>query len=86
MKVQDFEKAIVALNCSIVLDEVKLQEGQVRQFNGHKEGLQIVWDESGRAFTCTDDQESEEFIAEGSGKSVIGRRLKRDSEFDLKFE
>ena len=86
MKVQDFEKAIEALKCSIVLDEVKLQNGQVRQFNGHKEGLQIVWDESGRAFTCADDQESEEFIVAGSGKSVMGRRLKRDSEFDLKFD
>ena len=36
MKVQDFEKAIVALNCSVVLDEVKLSKGHVRRFFGHK--------------------------------------------------
>ena len=86
MKVQDFESAIVALNCSIVLDEVKLNKGQVRQFKGHKENVQIIWDESGRAFTCSNDQKSEEFIEAGSGKSIMGRRLKRDSTYDLKSD
>lgn len=86
MRVQDFENAITALKCSVVLDGVKLKDGQVQLFYGHRGNTLLVWDESGRAFSYSKDQPCEEFIEEGSGKNVMGRRLKRDAVYDLKFE
>lgn len=86
MKIKDFETAICALDCPIELDEVKLQGGHVRQVNGHTATLTVVWDETGRAFTTPLAQESEEFIELGSGRTVAGRRIKRDAKFDLKFD
>lgn len=90
MKTEDFEKAIDALCVQgLKIDEVKMKTdsgGHVHQVNGHTDTLKVVWDGYGRAFTMTNDQEIEEFIELGSGKAVNGRRLKRDAEFDLKFE
>jgi len=85
MRVSDFENAIVALNCNVELDEVKLRGGHVRQAFGHTDCLKVVWDELGRAFSMPSSQESEEFIID-TGQNVYGRRLQRDPEFDLKFE
>ena len=86
MRVQDFEQAIEALNCNIEIDEMKIRHGQVRQVNGHTSGLKVVWDELGRAFSMPFDQDAEEFIDVDSGSIVNGRRLERDSNFDLKFQ
>lgn len=90
MKINDFEKAIEALCVDgLVIDEMKMKAnggGHVNQANGHTDALTIVWDESGRAFTTSNQEEKEEFIGFNSGKTVIGRRLKRDTVYDLKFE
>lgn len=90
MKTKDFEKAIEALCVQgLEIDEVKTKDesgGCVLQVNGHTDTLTVVWDELGRAFTTPKDQETEEFIEFGSGKAIEGRRLKRDADFDLKFE
>lgn len=75
MKVQDFERAIEALNCSIVLDEVKLLKGQVRVCIGHTETKHLEWDEFGRAY-------GRELVDEGEE----GYEIDRMPEFDLKFE
>lgn len=90
MRVKDFESAIEALSVEgLEIDEFKIAAnsgGHVRQVNGHTKELTLLWDESGRAFSTPIDQESENFIEFGSGKVISGRKLKRDTSFDLKFE
>ena len=90
MRIRDFEQAIDELCVEgLVIDEMKMRAdsgGHVRQVNGHTRMLTVVWDELGRTFTTPQERESEEFIEIGSGKAVTGRRLKRDPEFDLKFD
>ena len=90
MRVKDFESAIEALSVEgLKIDEFKMSAnsgGHVHQVNGHTKELTLLWDESGRAFSTPIDQESENFIEFGSGKVISGRKLKRDTSFDLKFE
>ena len=90
MRVAEFEKTIMALGVDgLGIDEFKMAAdggGQVRQVNGHTKALTLLWDESGRAFSTPIDQVSEQFIELGSGKAISGRRLRRDTTFDLKFE
>lgn len=90
MRVKDFEIAIDALSVDgLEIDEFKMAAnsgGHVRQVNGHTKELTLLWDESGRAFSTPINQESESFIEFESGKTITGRRLKRDNSFDLKFE
>ena len=90
MRVKDFESAIEALSVEgLKIDEFKMSAnsgGHVHQVNGHTKELTLLWDESGRAFSTPFDQESESFIEFRSGKTMRGRRLKRDYSFDLKFE
>lgn len=78
MKVKDFEEAIEALGSDIVIDEMKLRHSYVRQVNGHKGDLHIVWDEYGRAFSYKKE--------DGKFHSVIGIPLKRDMKFDLNIK
>ena len=90
MRVAEFEKALMALGVDgLEIDEVKMvanSGGQVRQVNGHTMALTLLWDKDGKAFSTSIHQKSESFIEFGSGKTVLGRRLKRDTRFDLKFE
>ena len=78
MKVKDFEEAIEALGSDIVIDEMKLRHSYVRQVNGHKGDLQIVWDEYGRAYSYKKE--------DGKFHSVIGIPLKREMKFDLNIK
>ena len=78
MKVKDFEEAIEALGSDIVIDEMKLRHSYVRQVNGHKGDLQIVWDEYGRAYSYKKEY--------GKFYSVIGIPLKREMKFDLNIK
>lgn len=90
MRVAEYEKAIIALGVDgLEIDEFKMvanSGGQVRQVNGHTKALTLLWDKYGTAFSTSIHQKSESFIEFGSGKTVLGRRLKRDTRFDLKFE
>ena len=90
MKTADFEKAIDALGVQgLEIDEFKMAAnsgGQVNLVYGHTSALTIIWDESGRAFSTSLYQETESFIEFDSGKALSGRRIKRDTSFDLKFE
>lgn len=88
MKVKDFEEAIDALGSDIVIDEMKLRHSQVRQVNGHKGDLQIVWDEYGRAHSYNKENEKDIFLTQkedGKFHRVLGTPLMRESKFDLKF-
>lgn len=78
MKVKEFEEAIDALGSDIVIDEMKLRHSYVRQVNGHKGDLHIVWDEYGRAYSYKKE--------DGKFHSVIGIPLKRDMKFDLNIK
>ena len=78
MKVKEFEEAIDALGSDIVIDEMKLRHSHVRQVNGHKGDLQIVWDEYGRAYSYKKE--------DGKFHSVIGIPLKREMKFDLNIK
>ena len=86
MRVSDFENSIVALNCNVDIDEMKLRGGHVRQAFGHTDSLKVVWDEVGRAFSMPSNQEPEVFIDLDTHQKMNGRRLQRDTAFDLKFE
>lgn len=86
MKIQDFENAITALKCSVVLDEVKLSEGSVRRFFGHKGCTLIMWDESGRGYSCVLHTVEESEMQHDTHKGVVESCYDRDKVYDLKFE
>lgn len=86
MKIHDFEDAIAALGCSVVLDEVKLSKGHVRRFFGHRDNMLIMWDENGRGFSCVRCTTEEAETKSASHEGVTERRYDRDKMYDLKFE
>lgn len=86
MKLQDFENSIVALNCSVVLDEVKLYKGHVRRFFGHKGCTLIMWDENGRGYSCVLQTVKESEMQHDTYKGVSESCYDRDKVYDLKFE
>ena len=89
MRTEDFEKAIFAMNCEIVIDEMKLRHSNVRQVNAHTNSHLIVWDEHGRAFSASNECRKEIFLTEsanGDIASALGTPLERDKSFDLHLE
>ena len=75
MTVKEFEEAIDALGSDIVIDEMKLRHSYVRQVNGHKGDLHIVWDEYGRAYSYKKEDEKDIFLTQkedGKFHSVVG--------------
>ncbi len=86
MKIKDFEDAIDALGCSIVMDEAKLRHGCVDRFYGHKDHTLLMWDEIGRCFSCVlrtiaPDAEIDNSTHEGVAVSCY----ERETVYDLKF-
>lgn len=75
MKVEDFEKAIDALGCDIVIDEMKIRKNQVYLCTGYTDSYYVEWDESGKAMGCelADDEDTQNTMV-------------RMTSFDLKFE
>lgn len=89
MKVKEFEEAIEALGSDIIVDEMKLRHSYVRQVNGHKGDLHIVWNEYGRAYSYKKEYEKDIFLIQkedGKFHSVIGIPLKREVKFDLNIK
>lgn len=89
MKVKEFEEAIDNLGRDIVIDEMKLRHSYVRQVNGHKGDLHIVWDEYGRAYSYKKEYEKDIILTQkedGKFHSVIGIPLKREMKFDLNIK
>lgn len=89
MKVKYFEEAIEALGSDVVIEEIKLRHSYVRQVNGHKGDLQIVWDEYGRAYSYKKEYEKDIFLTQkedGKFHSVIGIPLKREMKFDINIK
>lgn len=87
MKVKDFETAIAALNVGIVIDEMKLRHSDVRLVIAHQGSKGIVWDEHGRAFTTSLEQEVHLTPNEdGVLESVKGYPLNRNKLYDLTFD
>ena len=89
MKVKDFEEAIDTLGSDIVIDEMKLRHSYVRQVNGYKGDLQIVWDEYGLAYSYKKEYENDIFLTQkedGKFHSVLGIPLKREVKFDLNIK
>lgn len=101
MKVRDFEKAISELNCPIELDEVRLKDGHVRRFYGHrapllmfavetnkayKGGQLLMWDEFGRGYSVTLFTVNAEDITSSAHEGVTEEDYDRDTLYDLKFE
>ena len=82
MKTKEFEKAIDALNLSIVIDEMKLNHGHVRQVTGHLENEGIIWNEKGESFST----EFELREKDGELVGVFGSSQERNKVYDLKFE
>lgn len=89
MKVKEFEEAIDALGSDIVIDEMKLRHSYVRQVNGHKGDLQILWDEYGFAYSYKKEYKNDIFLTQkedGKFHSVLGIPLKREVKFDLNIK
>lgn len=83
MKVNDFEKAIDNLSCSIHIDELVLLKGQVKNAYAHNKNELIKWDEVGRSYTCTSEEElpmNEELDPRNEVEN-----WERNNIFDLKF-
>ena len=82
MKTADFENAITDLGCSIEIVQMVLSKGQVNRCYGRKEGLILLWDELGRAFSFP--------VPEGENQgfpllSTIEAVASRDTLYDLTF-
>ena len=86
MKLQDFEKAIIALNSSLVLDEVKLYKNHVRRFYGHKGCTLVMWDENGRGYSCVLQKLKESEMQCDTHKGVSESCYDRDKVYDLQFD
>jgi hypothetical protein len=86
MKVQDFEMAVEALNCSIVLDEVKIQKKHVRRCYGHKGETLIMWDECGRGYSVALHDVFDEYMEDDEHLYVSDGSYERDKVYDLKFD
>ena len=84
MKTKEFEKAIDLLGLAIVIDEMKLSNGHVRQATGHLENEGIIWNEKGEGFST--EFEWRENKEDGDLVGVFGSSLERNKLYDLKFE
>ena len=84
MRTEDFEKAINDLGLGIVIDEMKLNHGHVRQVTGHLEKEGVIWNEKGEAFST--DFEWRENKVDADLIGVLGSSLERNKMYDLKFE
>ena len=83
MKTKEFEKAIDALNLGIIINEMKLNHGHVRQVIGHLENEGIIWDEKGEGFSTEFEWRENK---DGYLVGVFGSSLERNKLYDLKFE
>ena len=87
MKIEDFEKAIDALACEVVKDEVRLRKGQVHEFLAHKGRTLILWDSAGRAFSVRlDTLDDGDEVDHDIHDHVVRSCYERDVVFDLKFD
>lgn len=78
--------AIEELNCSVVLDEVKLDKGHVRRFFGHKGTTLVMWHGDGRAFSTQLHTVDADEVTHETHKRVSESSYDRDKVYDLKFE
>lgn len=81
MRTEDFEKAIDALNLGILIDEMKLNHGHVRQVTGHLENEGIIWNEKGEGFSTEFEMKEKD----GELVGVFGKSQGRNKMYDLKF-
>ena len=84
MKVQDFENAIDALNCAIVIDEFRQVRGQVRCCLAHADHVLLLWDAFGRAFGI--DMPDEVCDSESHAEFWEDDYDERKKIYDLKFD
>lgn len=82
MRTEDFEKAIDDLGLGIVIDEMKLNHGYVRQVTGHIDNEGIIWNAIGKGFST----EFEWREKDGDLVGVFGNSQQRNQLYDLKFE
>ena len=81
MTLKTFERAVEGLCVrGLLIDEVHLWRGQVREAQGHTDETIIRWDELGRAFSTA-----------GSGLDPVEGRFsdldfRRDAAYDLRTE
>lgn len=75
MNVEDFEKAIDALEGKTMIDEMKIRKNQVYLCTGYVDNYYVQWDELGKAVGCelADDEDAQ-------------NPMVRMTRFDLKFE
>ncbi len=81
MKTKEFEEKIDELNLGIVINEMKLKHGHVRQVTGHLENEGIIWNEKGEGFST----EFELREKDGELVGIFGSSLERNKMYDLKF-
>lgn len=87
MRVEDFEKAIDALNAGIFVDEMVIRKGmQVKAVFGHTGYSWIKWDDSGRSFSCCSAEEIPMVPQNPKLEVALEGEWKRDTVYDLKFD
>lgn len=86
MRIKDFEDAINALKCSLVLDEVKLRNGHVRRFYAHREDCLVMWDENGRAYSAMRNCMGVREEDNGTDADRTVCHYERDGVYDLVFD
>lgn len=86
MKIKDYEEAIGALECDIVLDEVKLRKGCVHRFFGHKGCTLLMWDDAGRGYSVKLHTVEDGEVTHDTHEGVVESCYERDNVYDLKFE
>lgn len=86
MKIEDFEKAIDALNRGIEIDEIKLQHGQVLFVHGHMSSRLLLWDCIGLAYSLDLPFPVDESVIHALQDTLIHELYAVNPEFDLKFK
>lgn len=83
MKTKDFEKAVEASGCELLL--LQYDGGNVAAAYGAVHGTMtyVKWDDMGRAFVYVQQEGTEDCVSE---YNLTTLPYERDSKFDLEFE
>ena len=86
MKIEDFEKAINALNRGIEIDEIKVRKRQVHHVYAHIGTTLLMWGSSGLAYSLDVPYSHDESLLQALQEVLRNRHYTRHRELDLRFD
>lgn len=86
MKIEDFEKAIDALNRGIEIDEIRIQHGHVRFVYGHMGSNLLLWDGFGFAYSFDISYPIDESVIHALQEILRPYHYVINPKFDLKYK